>query len=394
MKWWTTSSTSGGAAAASAPARAVRTPALLKLALALAAVLVTLAALELGIRVVFGLSGTSIATYRPSFYYAATDPQFDRRRFVAHPFQPYAPRPHDARTLVVHRKEIQADVAYRYRNNSLGFRTPERPFAKPPGTRRIVTLGGSTTWDGPDDATTWPALLEQRLNEHYGGRGHRIEVVNLAVDGATSAVSLMWLAMLGVAYAPDLVVSGDGVNDFAASFYAGIAPDYRNAMRRFDDAIDSVQLRLPPWAFASYLVSVASARYDTWRTGGIPLNVHAQMFAPINRLPRSDTPLASIALHQRNVKVMRGIAAEHGARFLGNVPHWAAVPPALDAYDRAMREFFARERIAYVDLQASLPHGDFSLHADQVHWTTKGLHAVADAWFTRIVADDLLALGR
>lgn len=313
---------------------------------------------------------------------------------MTHPFQPYAPRPHDSRTLVMHRKEIGAEVAYRYRNNSLGFRTPERPLAKPPGTRRVVTLGGSTTWDGPDDDTTWPALLEKRLNAHYGARGHRVEVVNLAVDGAPSAVSLLWLALVGVAYAPDLVISGDGVNDVAASFYAGIAPDYRNAIRKFDDTIASVQLSLPPWAFDSYLVSVVSARYDQWRNGGIPLNVHAQLFAPINRLPRSDTPLASIGLHQRNLKVMRGIATEHGARFLGNIPHWATVSPPLETYDRAMRDFFARERIAYVDLQATLPHGDVSLHTNQVHWTVKGLHAVADEWFKRIVTDDLLGVGR
>lgn len=365
-----------------------------KLALACVGLLGALALLETGLRVGFRLSETSIVPYRPSFYYTEHGPQFDRRRFVEHPFQPYAPRPYDARTLVLHRKEIKADLAYRYRNNSLGFRTPERPFAKAAGTRRIVTLGGSTTWDGPDDETTWPALLEKRLNEHYAARGQRIEVINLAMDGATSAMSLMWLALLGVDYAPDLVISADGVNDYAASFYAGVLPDYRNAMRRFDESIRSVQLALPVWVFHSYLASVATARYDQWRHGGRPLNVHAQVFAPITRLPRTDSPLASVALYQRNVRLMRAIAAEHRAAFLANVPHWARVDAGIEAYDRAMREFFSRERIAYLDLQSRLPHGDFSIHVDQAHWTVKGLQAVADAWFRRIVADDLLGVSR
>jgi hypothetical protein len=84
-----------------------------------------------------------------------------------------------------------------YQNNSLGFRTPERPFKKPPMTKRVVTLGGSTAVDGPTNEQTWAALLEKRLNERYADRGYKVEVINLGVNMADSAYSLVDLALLG-----------------------------------------------------------------------------------------------------------------------------------------------------------------------------------------------------
>lgn len=84
-----------------------------------------------------------------------------------------------------------------YTNNSLGFRTPERPFEKPDSTKRIVTVGGSTTFDGPTNDQTWPALLEQKLNDHYARSGYKIEVINMGVDMAASPTSLIDLGFMG-----------------------------------------------------------------------------------------------------------------------------------------------------------------------------------------------------
>src|SRR6202043_2312756 len=129
---------------------------------------------------------------QPSFVFAKTSSTgSERSRFISHPFLPYAARPFDARQLFFHREAEPNVVEYDVTNNSLGFRSPERTFAKPPGVRRVITLGGSTTWDGPTNDQTWPAILERELNQEYAGTGHRVEVINMGIDMASSPMSLI-----------------------------------------------------------------------------------------------------------------------------------------------------------------------------------------------------------
>lgn len=57
-----------------------------------------------------------------------------------------------------------------------------------------------------------------------------------------------------------------------------------------------------------------------------------------------------------------------------------------------LRLFFASEGIDYVDLDALLPHGDWSLHVDDMHWTREGIERVAEEMRGKIVAGNLLGL--
>jgi hypothetical protein len=57
-----------------------------------------------------------------------------------------------------------------------------------------------------------------------------------------------------------------------------------------------------------------------------------------------------------------------------------------------LRRFFAREGINYLDLDALLPHGDWSLHVDDVHWTREGIERVAVEMRKKIVEENLLGL--
>jgi len=97
--------------------------------------------------------------------------------------------------------------------NSHGFRDREFSLRKPPGTFRVVCVGGSTTVQGRTDAETWPALVQQRLDPLPDGR--RLEVLNLGINGATSD---FWLESPDrsdrlYAFEPDLVVQYSFVND-------------------------------------------------------------------------------------------------------------------------------------------------------------------------------------
>jgi hypothetical protein len=107
---------------------------------------------------------------------------------------------------------------FRYSNgtaatiNAMGYRGPLVAVPKPPGTFRILLLGGSTThgWKVNDDETI-DAYLRRILRRLYPGPQY--EVVNLAFDGYDSNELVERLRHDGLPLAPDLVVVNAGVND-------------------------------------------------------------------------------------------------------------------------------------------------------------------------------------
>ena len=74
--------------------------------------------------------------------------------------------------------------------NSLGFRGPELPRDKPPGTYRIAFLGGSTTYcaEVSGDDKTWPYLVVEALKLAHPDR--RFDYINAGVPGYTTHESL------------------------------------------------------------------------------------------------------------------------------------------------------------------------------------------------------------
>lgn len=367
--------------------------ALKKLGLAFASVLVTGLMLEIGTRAFFAARAMDIRDYQPSFVYAYTNErEFDRRRFVSHPFLPYVPRPFDGRKLYIYKDKSGSAIPYDYTQNSLGLRSPDRPFAKPPKTLRIITLGGSTTWDGPTNDQTWPALLEKKLNAHYAGSGYSVEVINMAADAYSSPMSLVSLALLGVEFEPDLIISYDGINDLLIEGFEGVTPDYRSVLSRFDDRFQTLQARLPNRLFGSYVISVLTRSYDRAR-GGNP-DVLGQILSKTKRLDKATDPIAGVEYFERNLRLMRAVGKEYNAKFIAGTAHWVTPPERQILQNDRLREFFERERVSYVDLDRLLPHDDWSLHVDQVHWSAKGLDQVSEEWMKKIVAEDFLGLNR
>ena len=366
--------------------------ALAKFALLFFSLVITLLVCEGGFRLFFRLKGWDIHQYQPSFINAYTNErQFDRRRFISHPFLPFAARPFDGRTLFIDRLNNGHPIRYDYQQNSFGLRSPERPFEKPSKTLRIITLGGSTTWDGPTNEQTWPAMLEKKLNEHYGGVGYRIETINLAADGYSSPMSLVSLALLGVQFHPDLVISYDGINDLMLEGYEGLVPDYRTVMSKFDDRFQTLQARLPSLVFKSYLLSVATRECDILR-GGDPDVLHQVVSKPRRALTPSNDPLAGVEYFERNLRLMRAIANESNAKFVASTAHYVTPTPKELSQNARLRDFFREARINYLDADSLLPHDDRSLHVDQIHWTPKGLDMFSNEWLKMIIREDLLGL--
>lgn len=111
--------------------------------------------------------------------------------------------------------------------NSHGFRTPELPFAKPPGVRRIVFLGDSHT-EGytVDDQFTYSQQVQSILSETLP-----VETISLGVGGFSTDQELLAYLEYGRRYEPDLVVLQYCSNDHEFvvldKYWRGLKPMFR-----------------------------------------------------------------------------------------------------------------------------------------------------------------------
>lgn len=89
--------------------------------------------------------------------------------------------------------------------NSLGMRDREYTRKKPPGTTRILILGGSFTWGyGVADGENYTDVLEASFAE---SDRTRVEVLNTGVSGWGTDQEYLYLKNEGFEYEPDLVVA-------------------------------------------------------------------------------------------------------------------------------------------------------------------------------------------
>jgi hypothetical protein len=158
--------------------------------------------------------------------------------------------------------------------NALGFRGVERTREKPKGVFRIVCIGGSNTYGVVDDAETYPAQLEKRLNAARPGR-YRYEVWNAGVSAYVLSQNAEQAELLLKNDAPDLLlfqVSNCGRRPFLAG-----APFDRYFQD--DPRLYGENLRFPPFRFN--LVHLALMR--RWRA-------YRALIVAVNRLPRYAWP--------------------------------------------------------------------------------------------------------
>jgi len=102
------------------------------------------------------------------------------------------------------------DVVLQY--NSYGFRGDEFQEQKHDIDFRIFAVGGSTTYgSGVTDDETWPAYLQQIINEKIIGK--KIEVINAGIPGADTRGELKAIKQKLAKLSPDLIIMFDGWND-------------------------------------------------------------------------------------------------------------------------------------------------------------------------------------
>ena len=157
-----------------------------RLALGAAALALSLALLELGLR---ALGGDTLHV----------NP--DQRRFWIHdPQLGWRSRPGQAGRFQTEFFDVYVSI------NSRGLRDHESPLAKPDGVRRVLVIGDSFAWGfGVEQEEIFSALLE--------GAIPATEVINGAVSGYSSDQALLWLREEGLRYGPDVVVYSLSGND-------------------------------------------------------------------------------------------------------------------------------------------------------------------------------------
>jgi len=154
-------------------------------------------------------------------------------------------------------REAGREVGLRF--NREGYRGPDRPRAKPPGSRRLLVLGDSTVAAvGVDEDDTMVAQLEQRLN---AGGGAPWEVLNFGVSGFSTAQSLLTWRHYASAYEPDQVILVFTVRNDLADNHGGAS----SAHRPYFDLDRSGELRLLP-------MSAARAGLSRW------LDAHSRLY--------------------------------------------------------------------------------------------------------------------
>jgi len=117
-------------------------------------------------------------------------------------------------------RHTSPDGQWRFQINSQGMRD-DRDFEydKPPGTKRIISLGDSFTigYEVAADQT-FSAVLEHELRT----AGHNVEVLNAGVSGYSNAEACAYLERELLKYQPDLVLVSFYSNDLVDNVRAGV----------------------------------------------------------------------------------------------------------------------------------------------------------------------------
>lgn len=193
--------------------------------------------------------------------------------------------------------------------NSLGYRSPERPREKPPGSVRIVCSGGSTTFDilSVDDSKTWPWQMEGMLRE----LGLDAEVFNAGFPGWTSLENLSSLAIRDVDLRPDIVVLFQGVNDLQPASHQPFDRQYERG--HAEQTVRALGFELQPLKWYEHSLFVEKSRdlivgkRDPWQRVQVLPSSHDR---------RVELPPEAIQTFERNIRSFIAVATAAGAQVL------------------------------------------------------------------------------
>jgi len=285
--------------------------------------------------------------------------------------------------------------------NRFGYRSPERPLTKPPGTLRVLASGGSTTFDtlAPDNAAAWPSRLEERLRA--GGRP--VEVWNAGFPGWTSQESLISLAIRDLDLSPDVALFYHAVNDLQPASHAPFDPQYEAGHAAISRR--ALGLDLPPPSWLDRLLVVEKLR----ELGSGPINPWHALTAPPGSTRRDQIGEAGIATFERNARSFAALARSRGtgvllitqplrirqaarAADLEHLSGWypelnpEAAPREIERLNDVLRKLAGEGVADLADAAREIAWTDEDF-GDPIHYTEKGRAKLVDFLAPRIEAE-------
>jgi lysophospholipase L1-like esterase len=279
-----------------------------------------------------------------------------------------------------------------YTINAAGYRGSLVETAKPPGTYRVLALGGSTTFGwGVAEADTYPRRLEVLLMRACTPRlGTRIDVLNGGVPGQTSVQNLRSLETQWLAYSPDLVLVMAGLNDALAAGLTGLRAMFRNDAPVMTPMaarlLDFHEIATRHSAFARWY----ARQLARWVPAATFLQGDAGRSAGSRVLAALDGTSRLARAHGFGLAVVGNPGLQDGVGGLVpgafRAPFAAAVAPELAVVATQQQEWSRAHDAPYVDVAAAFarqPQADLYLD-DGMHFTPAGNGVIAEAVYERV----------
>jgi lysophospholipase L1-like esterase len=347
-----------------------------------------LAGAEAGLRLEDHLAGRTAEDWLPQLHR-----DFSQAMYVPHPYLGIAPRPG------FRSKARAGGLGYNYDLNAFGLRGPETTLEKPAGLRRIVCLGGSTTFctGARSNDQTWPAGVETLLKAS-GRLRAPVEVLNAGVPGYSTAESLINLSLRMLDFAPDLVLIYHAPNDMRLAQAQGFRSDYSHGRRAWSipdapplDGWLSRHCRL-----YARLQAKLAGHSEPYRA---PV-MQELVFAPDlgeRAVPASvEVVAAGQAAYRRNLKSLVALARMGGAQpvlqtfaFVHGMDREEGtdLSAAMDQVNQTIRELAVELDLPLIDIAGPLSDRR-ELFDDWMHYNPRGCGEHA-----KLVARGLLELG-
>jgi lysophospholipase L1-like esterase len=266
---------------------------------------------------------------------------------------------------------VPPDVATIHRNRN-GFRTPEIPIEKPPGTKRIVVIGDSVAEGAQvaNDELVFARQIETRLRR----AGIAIDVVNLGVVAYTTLQEVEILKKRGLEYQPDLVIVSYCLNDPDGYYLWAINPLLKQADGVADDTL------LGEDEITSALYESALFRFVKYRVLRPPTpSLRGRKFADY---PQGDTV-------PRAFDELARLSREVGFQVVVVIfPLFAHEDPSFATYQQATKHAYAAQLaashgFATIDLldafRTCQQKAGYTLAADVFHPTDEGHTCATEA---------------
>ncbi|MEB2283220.1 MAG: hypothetical protein B6D46_05620 [Polyangiaceae bacterium UTPRO1] len=257
-----------------------------------------------------------------------------------------------------------------HEGNTLVFKEGERVLrGKPTGEIRIVCLGGSTTLPSPDaEGRSYPRELERLLDARFPD--YRIRVLNAGENAYSSAHSVVNLALRVLDAEPDIVTAYEAINDLSVNYFgAGAETDYANkyltpfylGFRHRVGVVAELER-------VSRLARFIDNRLVPFRTAGWDYDTRRDWHPGLKFFGRNQRSLVALA-HAHGVDIVLGTQAARAAR---------RTTAAFAAYNAVTRQVAAETGAALADVAAEVVND--GLFVDDVHNTSEGARVVARQW--------------